>query len=65
MLCRSPVVERVYREDWLQVLWSDIDYMDRFRDFTLDPVAYAAPKMLVGFPAASQTSSPAQGLLAP
>lgn len=28
-----------------QVLWSDIDYMDGFRDFTLNPVAYAAPKM--------------------
>lgn len=28
-----------------QVLWSDIDYMDGFRDFTLNPVAYAASKM--------------------
>ncbi len=34
-----------------QVLWSDIDYMDKFKDFTLNPTSYAAPKMQVGMAA--------------
>eukprot|EP00803_Ostreobium_quekettii_P001737 evm.model.scf_239.2 EVM.evm.TU.scf_239.2 scf_239:64691-80252(-) len=29
----------------LEVMWNDIDYMDGYRDFTLDKLNYALPKM--------------------
>lgn len=29
----------------LDALWSDIDYMDRYEDFTTDPVKYPAEDM--------------------
>ena len=31
----------------LDTMWTDIDYMDGNRDFSLDPVRYAEPKMKV------------------
>ena len=31
----------------LDVMWGDIDYMDRWRDFTFDPVNFPLPAMQV------------------
>ena len=29
----------------LDTIWSDIDFMDAYRDFTVDPVAFPLPKL--------------------
>lgn len=29
----------------LDTVWSDIDFMDAYRDFTVDPVAFPLPKL--------------------
>lgn len=34
-----------FRNMRAQVIWSDIDYADHYRMFTLDPVNFAAPDM--------------------
>ena len=34
----------------LDTMWLDIDYMDGNRDFSLDPVRFAEPKMKVRCP---------------
>ena len=40
-------VMRKYKEVKIPVesIWSDIDHMDQYKDFTLDPVSYPAEKL--------------------
>ena len=35
----------VSQQQTLQVMWNDIDYMNGYRPFTLDPVNFPEPEM--------------------